>query len=119
MASAHVDDVIMCTCTCNEHQLKYKKTPRQASVGTKFCFFNSAPADVSLAGLAYIDLISTYNVLLSLCRSEPWLIVARTLVPWHDMRYRGFGKDKVQFVENLGALKFKFMVLHDAFVIHR
>jgi hypothetical protein len=53
------------------------------------------------------------------CSSEPWFVVARTLVPWHDIRYRGYGKDKVSYVESVAAFQFKFMVLHDAFAIHR
>jgi hypothetical protein len=35
------------------------------------------------------------------------------------MRYRGYGKDKVQYVEDVGARKYEFRVLHNAFAIHR
>jgi hypothetical protein len=54
-----------------------------------------------------------------MCRAEPWFLGSRLHLPWHDARYRGYGKDKVQFVEDSHYKGFDFKVLHDGFVIHR
>ncbi len=40
-------------------------------------------------------------------------------MPWHDARYRGFGFNKMQHVNNLKLEGFKFRVLHDVYTIHR
>ncbi len=29
-------------------------------------------------------------------RNEPWIVGDRLLLPWHDPRYRGYGRDKVR-----------------------
>jgi hypothetical protein len=35
------------------------------------------------------------------------------------MRYRGYGKDKVQYVEDVGARSYTWKVLYNTFTIHR
>lgn len=51
---------------------------------------------------------------------EPWWIAARLQLAPFDVRYRGFGKNKVQQLQTqLVALKSGFVVHHEGFLIHR
>ena len=52
-------------------------------------------------------------------RFEPWTIVDRLSAPWHDVRFRGYGQNKIVHVAAMNATDFKFVVLANAFVIHR
>lgn len=54
---------------------------------------------------------------------EPYLIVARSNksdqgAPLFDEEYTGYGKNKVQWVQKLRALGFRFWVLPRAFIVH-
>lgn len=49
---------------------------------------------------------------------EPFIVVHRD-VPRFDERFIGFGWNKVQHITHLAALNYKFIVLQDAFVIHK
>ncbi|MEW5310012.1 MAG: hypothetical protein WDW38_001847 [Sanguina aurantia] len=50
---------------------------------------------------------------------EPWILADRKQVPWHDVRYRGYGWDKVAHISLLNASRFEFLVHPTAFCIHR
>lgn len=39
--------------------------------------------------------------------------------PWFDVRFRGYGSDKVVHINSLNASSFDFKVLPSAFIIHR
>lgn len=52
-------------------------------------------------------------------RYEPWLICDRKDVPWHDVRYRGYGQNKIVHVASLNASGFQFNVHASAFIAHR
>lgn len=39
-----------------------------------------------------------YNVLLAQEEFEPWFISSRTSTEWFDVRYRGYGKNKIEQV---------------------
>ncbi len=43
----------------------------------------------------------------------------RFAVPWHDVRFRGYGNNKIQQIAHTNASSFKFVVLPTAFIIHR
>eukprot|EP00877_Chromochloris_zofingiensis_P010242 jgi/Chrzof1/5471/Cz16g04170.t1 len=50
---------------------------------------------------------------------EPWFIVHRSLNPFYDQRFRGYGNDKISHVHWANATGFKFQVHPNAFVVHR
>ena len=50
---------------------------------------------------------------------EPWIIVNRKSVPWHDVRFRGYGQNKIVHVAHTNASGFSFVVHPSAFIIHR
>ncbi|MEW5309976.1 MAG: hypothetical protein WDW38_001814 [Sanguina aurantia] len=50
---------------------------------------------------------------------EPWLMMDRFSPPWFDVRFRGYGSDKVVHINSLNASSFDFKVLPSAFIIHR
>ena len=52
-------------------------------------------------------------------RFEPWTIVNRKLAHWHDVRFRGYGQNKIQHIANMNATGFKFVVHPQAFIVHR
>lgn len=52
-------------------------------------------------------------------RYEPWTIVDRMLAPWHDVRFRGYGQNKIVHIAHMNATSFKFVVLGNAFIVHR
>ncbi|GAX83397.1 hypothetical protein CEUSTIGMA_g10822.t1 [Chlamydomonas eustigma] len=52
-------------------------------------------------------------------RYEPWMVVNRKAVPWHDVRFRGYGQNKIVHVAHVNASGFKFVVHPSAFIIHR
>ncbi|KAI4501740.1 hypothetical protein M0802_003075 [Mischocyttarus mexicanus] len=49
---------------------------------------------------------------------EPYIIVSQ-VAPKYDIRFIGFGWNKVSYITHLTALDFKFIVLPDSFIIHR
>lgn len=54
-----------------------------------------------------------------LLRYEPWVIADRFNVPMHDVRFRGYGNNKIQQIAHTNSSGFKFVVLPTAFIIHR
>lgn len=52
-------------------------------------------------------------------RYEPWIIVDRVATPYHDMRFRGFGMNKISHIESLNASGYTFLVHPQAFIVHR
>lgn len=61
----------------------------------------------------------TSPTLVMCCRYEPWTIVDREVAPWHDVRFRGYGQNKIVHIAHMNASDFKFVVLPNAFIIHR
>ena len=43
-------------------------------------------------------------------RYEPWGIIDRRLMPWFDVRFRGYGRNKIVFTAALNASSFAFEV---------
>ena len=41
------------------------------------------------------------------CRFEPWGLVCRHLTPFFDVRFRGYGKDKISYLRLLNTLDFR------------
>lgn len=61
---------------------------------------------------------------LSMCdpcttRYEPWVIVDRLATPWYDMRFRGYGQNKIIHLESLNSSGYAFQVHPEAFLVHR
>lgn len=52
-------------------------------------------------------------------RYEPWGIADRRHMPWFDVRFRGYGRNKIVFTAALNASSFAFEVDDASFVIHR
>eukprot|EP00195_Chlamydomonas_chlamydogama_P013139 CAMPEP_0202906838 /NCGR_PEP_ID=MMETSP1392-20130828/40458_1 /ASSEMBLY_ACC=CAM_ASM_000868 /TAXON_ID=225041 /ORGANISM="Chlamydomonas chlamydogama, Strain SAG 11-48b" /LENGTH=185 /DNA_ID=CAMNT_0049595503 /DNA_START=44 /DNA_END=601 /DNA_ORIENTATION=- len=52
-------------------------------------------------------------------RYEPWIITDRRAVPWHDVRFRGYGQNKIVHVAHVNASGFNFVVHPRAFIVHR
>ena len=52
-------------------------------------------------------------------RYEPWGIVSRRLMPWFDVRFRGYGRNKIIFAAALNSSEFSFVVDDISYVIHR
>ncbi|KAL6758509.1 glycosyl-transferase for dystroglycan-domain-containing protein [Haematococcus lacustris] len=51
--------------------------------------------------------------------SEPWYIGHRALLPWYDVRFKGFGFNKqMQVAYAAGNMGMRLMVLADAWLIH-
>lgn len=50
---------------------------------------------------------------------EPLVVIDRKEVPKFDERFVGFGWNKVEHIMELAAKKYKFLVLPDAFTIHK
>ena len=42
----------------------------------------------------------------SVCRFEPWGLVSRRLTPFFDVRFRGYGKNKIQYLRLLHSTGF-------------
>jgi Glycosyl-transferase for dystroglycan len=52
-------------------------------------------------------------------RYEPWGIIDRRLMPWFDVRFRGYGRNKIVFTAALNASGFAFEVgAHGPVVYH-
>ncbi|KAL6763415.1 glycosyl-transferase for dystroglycan-domain-containing protein [Haematococcus lacustris] len=52
-------------------------------------------------------------------RYEPWVIVDRKVAPWHDVRFRGYGQNKIQHIAHINASGFQFVVMPRTYIIHR
>lgn len=52
-------------------------------------------------------------------RYEPYILIDRFQAPWHDARFRGYGSDKVSYINSVNTAKFHFKVHPDGWVIHR
>ncbi len=50
---------------------------------------------------------------------ETRLLASRTDLPWPDARYRGIWMDHISYHEDVAARGFKFVVLSDAYTLHR
>ncbi|EFJ43106.1 hypothetical protein VOLCADRAFT_96805 [Volvox carteri f. nagariensis] len=50
---------------------------------------------------------------------EPWFMAGRQVVPWHDVRLRGYGHNKIIQVAATNATGAQFKVHPRAFLIHR
>ncbi|MEW5320424.1 MAG: hypothetical protein WDW38_011499 [Sanguina aurantia] len=50
---------------------------------------------------------------------EPFVIIDRKNTPWHDVRYRGYGWNKIVHLSLLNFTGFNFYVHPTAFVVHR
>ncbi|XP_065647225.1 xylosyl- and glucuronyltransferase LARGE2s isoform X2 [Hydra vulgaris] len=49
---------------------------------------------------------------------EPYILVKKSSVPLYDMRFVGFGWNKVSHIMELHALRFKFVVAANGFIVH-
>mmetsp|Transcript_20495 Transcript_20495/g.61687 ORF Transcript_20495/g.61687 Transcript_20495/m.61687 type:complete len:429 (+) Transcript_20495:417-1703(+) len=52
-------------------------------------------------------------------RYEPWGIVSRRKMPWFDVRFRGYGRNKIVFTAALNASGFAFEIDSESFIVHR
>mmetsp|Transcript_23209 Transcript_23209/g.50938 ORF Transcript_23209/g.50938 Transcript_23209/m.50938 type:complete len:525 (-) Transcript_23209:908-2482(-) len=52
-------------------------------------------------------------------RYEPWVVVDRSVAPWHDVRFRGYGQNKIVHIAHMNATGYDYVVLPHAFIIHR
>lgn len=52
-------------------------------------------------------------------RFEPWIIADRKAIPWHDVRFRGYGQNKIVHIAHTNASGFEFVVHPTGFIIHR
>lgn len=50
---------------------------------------------------------------------EPWVVIDRKAAPWHDVRFRGYGKNKIVHIATMNMSDFDFVVHPGAFIIHR
>ncbi|CAL5227189.1 g10104 [Coccomyxa viridis] len=50
---------------------------------------------------------------------EPYVLVARKIMPWYDERFRGYGWDKVMQIYQMDAMNFHFVAHPNAWVVHR
>ncbi len=37
-------------------------------------------------------------------RYEPWILANRKAIPWHDVRFRGYGQNKIVHGEGFAAI---------------
>ena len=49
---------------------------------------------------------------------EPYMLAARSSVPWYDERFRGYGLDKVVHAASMAASGVRWVVHPRAFVVH-
>ncbi|KAG2499595.1 hypothetical protein HYH03_002536 [Edaphochlamys debaryana] len=52
-------------------------------------------------------------------RYEPWVVLDRHGSPWHDVRFRGYGMNKIAHVMHLNASGYTFAVHPRGFLMHR
>lgn len=52
-------------------------------------------------------------------RYEPWVIATRASPPWYDVRFRGYGQNKIVHLEALNASGHSFVVEPGAWLVHR
>ncbi|KAG2492047.1 hypothetical protein HYH03_009545, partial [Edaphochlamys debaryana] len=50
---------------------------------------------------------------------EPWVLVDRLTSPWHDIRFRGYGMNKVMHLYHLNGLGYQLQVHPRAYLVHR
>ncbi|KAL6753172.1 glycosyl-transferase for dystroglycan-domain-containing protein [Haematococcus lacustris] len=50
---------------------------------------------------------------------EPWFISSRSATAWFDVRYRGYGKNKIQQVAHMASQGVRFRVHPTGFLVHR
>ena len=50
---------------------------------------------------------------------EPWFITHWSMLPWFDVRFRGYGMNKIAHVASLNLYNFTFLVYHAAWIVHR
>lgn len=50
---------------------------------------------------------------------EPWYIANRRAIPWFDVRFQGYGKNKMVQVASLNYSNFVFLVHGHGFLLHR
>ncbi|MEW5303855.1 MAG: hypothetical protein WDW36_006508 [Sanguina aurantia] len=50
---------------------------------------------------------------------EPWVVVNRIKTPWFDMRFRGYGRNKITHLDSLDTSGYTLMVHPTAFIVHR
>lgn len=43
----------------------------------------------------------------------------RKVAPWHDTRFRGYGQNKIVHIAHMNATGFQFVVLSNAYIMHR
>ncbi len=43
----------------------------------------------------------------------------RKVAPWHDARFRGYGQNKIVHIAAMNSSGFQFVVLSNAFIVHR
>ena len=46
-------------------------------------------------------------------------MVDRKVAPWHDVRFRGYGNNKIVHIAHMNATGFKFVIHPQAFIVHR
>lgn len=66
-------------------------------------------ADQAVTAAVVMDMQAAYGIIY--CRRyEPWGIVDRREMPWFDVRFRGYGRNKIVFTAALNASGFSFEV---------
>eukprot|EP00955_Chlamydomonas_euryale_P095902 364968-Chlamydomonas_euryale.AAC.8 len=65
------------------------------------------------------DALVSYPCALHIGRYEPWTIVDRLSAPWHDARFRAYGQNKIVHIAAMNASGYQFVVLSNAFIVHR
>lgn len=50
---------------------------------------------------------------------EPWFIGHNSMVPFHDVKFRGYGLNKIAHVASLNYYNYSFVVLPHAWLVHR
>eukprot|EP00798_Chlamydomonas_sp_ICE-L_P016344 gene16344-22539_t len=50
---------------------------------------------------------------------EPWFITYWGGLPWFDVRFRGYGMNKIAHVASLNLYNFTFIVNYNAWIVHR
>ena len=51
-------------------------------------------------------------------RYEPYVLLAKSMAPKYDERFSGYGKNKIQYIQNLRYKNFRFAILPRGYLIH-